>query len=69
MLRSVVNDDQALTIDRIRAAEIMFDRILGKPPESVALDIAGRSSFPSRSVHYRGPELRHVGYSGASPTW
>jgi hypothetical protein len=52
MLRSVVNDDQALTTDRIKAAEIMFDRILGKPRESVALDIApgGQESPWQRAI-------------------
>lgn len=46
MLRSVVNDDEALASDRIRAAEIMFDRILGRPRESVALAVTSSGEEP-----------------------
>ena len=38
MLRSVVNDKKAPRGVRIRAAEVMFDRILGKPKESVSFN-------------------------------
>lgn len=51
MLRSVVNDENAATSDRIRAAEIMLDRIMGKPRESVALDLtASGEEAPWRKV-------------------
>jgi hypothetical protein len=39
MLRSVVNDKRASKSDRIKAAEIIMDRVLGKPKEQVSLDI------------------------------
>lgn len=38
MLRSVVVDKKAPRGVRIRAAEVMFDRILGKPKESVSFN-------------------------------
>jgi hypothetical protein len=39
MLRAVVNDRRASKSDRIKAAELIMDRVLGKPKESVELDI------------------------------
>jgi hypothetical protein len=39
MLRSIVNDRRASKADRIRAAETILDRVLGRPKESVSLDI------------------------------
>ncbi len=44
MLGSIVRDEQAAPADRIRAAEVLFDRVLGKPRESVSLDIAATST-------------------------
>jgi hypothetical protein len=41
MLRSIVNDTDAANGDRIKAAEIIFDRVLGKPKESVMVDVHG----------------------------
>ena len=41
MLRSVVNDKGAEPADRIKAAELLFNRVLGKPRESVAIDFSG----------------------------
>jgi hypothetical protein len=38
MLRSIVNDPETDAGDRIRAAEVIFDRILGRPKEQVAID-------------------------------
>jgi hypothetical protein len=43
MLRAVVNDKNADVAHRIRAAEVIFDRVVGKPKESVSLDITGAS--------------------------
>jgi hypothetical protein len=50
MLRSVVNDEEASTMSRIRAAELMFDRVLGKPRESVELDLGGQGAPWQRLV-------------------
>jgi hypothetical protein len=38
MLRSIVSDKRAEPADRVRAAELMFNRVLGKPKEAVTLD-------------------------------
>jgi hypothetical protein len=46
MLRSVINDPDAPTADRIKAAEVMFDRVLGRPRESIALDFSGTAETP-----------------------
>ena len=43
MLRSIVKDEMADPFARMRAAEMMFNRVLGKPRESVAIDFAGTS--------------------------
>lgn len=39
--RSIINDPDASPSDRIRAAELIFDRVLGKPKESVDLNLSG----------------------------
>jgi hypothetical protein len=41
MLRSVINDKKADAADRIKAAELLFNRVLGKAHESVSLEVAG----------------------------
>jgi hypothetical protein len=47
MLRSIIVDEAVDASDRIRAAEVLMDRILGKPKESVALDVrAGGGERP-----------------------
>lgn len=46
MLRSIVNDKRVEPADRIRAAELMFNRVLGKPREAVTLDFATDSEQP-----------------------
>jgi hypothetical protein len=40
-LRAIVVDEEAADPDRIKAAEIICDRVLGKPRESVLLDVQG----------------------------
>jgi hypothetical protein len=44
MLRSIINDKKADPSDRIKAAELLFNRVLGKPHESVSLEVAGEGS-------------------------
>jgi hypothetical protein len=44
MLRSVINDKKADPADRIKAAELLFNRVLGKPHESVSLEVSGNES-------------------------
>jgi hypothetical protein len=39
MLRAIVNDKKADEADRIKAAEIILDRVMGKAKEHVQLDI------------------------------
>jgi hypothetical protein len=39
LLRSIVNDPEAADGDRIKAAELILDRAMGKPRESVSLDV------------------------------
>jgi hypothetical protein len=46
MLRAIVSDKKAPNGDRLRAAEIIFDRILGKPKESVSLDLRSGGEPP-----------------------
>jgi len=46
MLRAIVNDSSAEASDRIRAVELMFNRVLGKPRESVSLDLSAESDGP-----------------------
>jgi hypothetical protein len=40
MLRSIVNDKSAPEFARIKAAETIFDRILGKPRESIEVGLS-----------------------------
>lgn len=39
MLRAIVNDKKANEADRIKAAELIMDRVMGKAKEHVQLDI------------------------------
>jgi hypothetical protein len=39
VLREIVNDERASEFARLRAADMIFDRILGKPREQVAIDL------------------------------
>lgn len=47
MLRSIVNDKRAEPSDRIRAAELMFNRVLGKPKEAVTFDFGTEDERPA----------------------
>lgn len=44
MLRVIVNDSNATNADRIKAAEVIFDRVAGKPKEQVHVDLSGDAS-------------------------
>lgn len=44
MLRSIVNDKRAAKSDRIKAAEVLMDRVLGRPKEQVSLDLTAEAS-------------------------
>lgn len=39
LLRSVVNDPEAAYAERIRAASLILDRVLGKTPERIQLEV------------------------------
>ncbi len=44
LLREVVNDDEADLVVRVKAAELILDRVLGKAPQTVALDVTANSA-------------------------
>jgi hypothetical protein len=50
MLRAVVNDEEASYAYRIRAAEVMFERVVGRPREHISLDVAADGTAPAWQV-------------------
>jgi hypothetical protein len=46
MLRSIINDELADAADRIKAAEVMFNRVVGRPREQVSLAIQTEGPAP-----------------------
>jgi hypothetical protein len=50
LLRAVINDKRASKLDRIKAAEIVIDRVMGKAKESVQVEMAPWQGMVATSI-------------------